>query len=91
MIVTHGDPTGLTDITVVGADFTPYVSAGHWTYDDDYVWVSDYDWGWLAFHFGRWFMYDDDRADHDHRQGGRYDWLTEPPQHPTQADHHIQQ
>jgi Family of unknown function (DUF6600) len=40
--------------SVVGADFTPYVSAGHWAYDDDYVWVSDYDWGWAPFHYGRW-------------------------------------
>jgi hypothetical protein len=38
----------------VGADFTPYVSAGHWAYDDSYVWVSDYTWGWVAFHYGRW-------------------------------------
>lgn len=40
--------------TVVGQDFTPYESAGHWGYDDDYVWVSDYDWGWAPFHYGRW-------------------------------------
>jgi hypothetical protein len=40
--------------TVVGADFAPYVSAGHWAYADDYVWVSDYDWGWAPFHYGRW-------------------------------------
>jgi hypothetical protein len=39
---------------VVGADFAPYVSAGHWAYEDDYVWVSDYDWGWAPFHYGRW-------------------------------------
>lgn len=39
---------------VVGDDFTPYASAGHWAYDDDYVWVSDYDWGWVPFHYGRW-------------------------------------
>jgi hypothetical protein len=39
---------------VVGDDFTPYSSAGHWAYDDDYVWVSDYDWGWVPFHYGRW-------------------------------------
>lgn len=39
---------------VVGADFTPYVTAGRWTYDDGYVWVSDYDWGWAPFHYGRW-------------------------------------
>lgn len=40
--------------TVVGPDFTPYVSAGRWAYDDDYVWVSDYEWGWAPFHYGRW-------------------------------------
>jgi hypothetical protein len=38
----------------IGADFTPYVSAGHWAYDSDYVWMSDYAWGWVAFHYGRW-------------------------------------
>ncbi len=38
----------------VGSDFQPYVSAGHWTYDGDYVWASDYEWGWAAFHYGRW-------------------------------------
>jgi hypothetical protein len=40
--------------SVVGDDFTPYVSSGHWTYDDDYTWASDYDWGWAPFHYGRW-------------------------------------
>jgi len=41
--------------SVVGSNFTPYVSAGHWDYDDDdYTWVSDYDWGWAPFHYGRW-------------------------------------
>jgi hypothetical protein len=39
---------------VVGPDFTPYVSDGHWAYGDDYVWVSDYAWGWAPFHYGRW-------------------------------------
>ncbi len=38
----------------VGADFTPYVTAGHWNYDDGYVWASDYEWGWAPFHYGRW-------------------------------------
>ena len=38
----------------VGSNFQPYVSAGHWAYDDDYAWVSDYEWGWAAFHYGRW-------------------------------------
>ena len=39
---------------VVGADFTPYVTAGHWTYEGDWIWVSDYEWGWAPFHYGRW-------------------------------------
>jgi len=40
----------------VGSDFVPYVTAGHWTYDDTYswTWVSSYDWGWAPFHYGRW-------------------------------------
>ena len=41
---------------VVGADFVPYQTAGHWDYDDDYVWVSDYSWGWAPFHYGRWLI-----------------------------------
>jgi hypothetical protein len=40
--------------SVVGSDFVPYQTAGHWAYDDDYAWVSDYDWGWAPFHYGRW-------------------------------------
>jgi hypothetical protein len=44
--------------TVVGADFVPYSTAGHWVYDDDYAWVSDYDWGWAPFHYGRWVFID---------------------------------
>ena len=41
---------------VVGADFAPYQSAGHWALDgnEDWVWVSDYDWGYIPFHYGRW-------------------------------------
>ncbi len=42
----------------VGPDFTPYVSGGHWVYDDDWVWVSDYSWGWAPFHYGRWVTID---------------------------------
>jgi hypothetical protein len=42
----------------VGPDFEPYVSGGHWAYDDDYVWVSDYEWGWAPFHYGRWVWED---------------------------------
>jgi hypothetical protein len=43
--------------SVVGGDFQPYQTAGHWVYDQDYTWVSDYDWGWAPFHYGRWFQY----------------------------------
>jgi len=39
-----------------GPDFRPYVSNGHWAYDDDWVWVSDYPWGWAPFHYGRWVV-----------------------------------
>jgi hypothetical protein len=41
---------------VVGSDFAPYQSAGHWSLDDndDWIWVSDYDWGYIPFHYGRW-------------------------------------
>jgi hypothetical protein len=38
----------------VGSGFAPYVSSGHWAFDDDWVWVSDYSWGWAPFHYGRW-------------------------------------
>lgn len=40
----------------VGPDFTPYVTAGHWAYDDEWVWVSDWSWGWVPFHYGRWVL-----------------------------------
>lgn len=42
--------------TVVGADFAPYQTSGHWamTDDDEWLWVSDYDWGYIPFHYGRW-------------------------------------
>ncbi len=41
---------------VVGPDFAPYVSRGHWelTEDGDWLWVSDYEWGYIPFHYGRW-------------------------------------
>ncbi len=38
----------------VGPGFAPYETAGHWSYGDDYTWVSDYSWGWAPFHYGRW-------------------------------------
>jgi hypothetical protein len=44
---------------VVGVDFRPYLSGGHWVYTD-YGWSfeSDYEWGWAPFHYGRWYLAD---------------------------------
>ena len=44
------------DRAVVGKDFAPYVTNGHWALHDDggWIWVSDYPWGWVTFHYGRW-------------------------------------
>jgi len=41
---------------VVGSDFSPYVSSGHWELTDggDWLWSSDYEWGAIPFHYGRW-------------------------------------
>ena len=40
---------------VVGNDFVPYASNGHWVYSDaGWMFESGYPWGWLAFHYGRW-------------------------------------
>ena len=41
---------------VVGADFAPYQTSGHWemTAEGDWLWVSDYQWGHIPFHYGRW-------------------------------------
>src|SRR5450755_2369863 len=37
---------------IVGADFVPYGSSGHWVYTDaGWVWASSYDWGWATFHY----------------------------------------
>jgi hypothetical protein len=42
-------------LELVGPDFVPYQTAGHWAYDGrDYVWMSDYPWGAVTFHYGRW-------------------------------------
>jgi hypothetical protein len=38
----------------VGDDFAPYATGGHWAYDDEDTWASDYSWGWVPFHYGRW-------------------------------------
>jgi uncharacterized protein DUF6600 len=42
--------------TVVGGEFRPYISGGHWelTAADEWLWASDYPFGWVTFHYGRW-------------------------------------
>jgi hypothetical protein len=42
---------------VVGDNFSPYVTSGHWALDNDdnWNWVSDHPFGWVVFHYGRWF------------------------------------
>jgi hypothetical protein len=42
--------------SVVGSEFVPYSTAGHWelTPDDTWLWASDYPFGWITFHYGRW-------------------------------------
>ena len=42
----------------VGTDFTPYVTAGYWVHNGEWVWVSDWSWGWVPFHYGRWVAID---------------------------------
>jgi hypothetical protein len=44
------------NVVVVGRDFAPYRTAGHWAVTDegDWIWVSDYQWGYIPFHYGRW-------------------------------------
>ncbi|MEY2934590.1 MAG: hypothetical protein RL033_5339, partial [Pseudomonadota bacterium] len=41
---------------IVGGEFAPYSTAGHWslTPDDAWIWVSDYPFGAVTFHYGRW-------------------------------------
>src|SRR5260370_41512622 len=40
---------------IVGADFSPYASGGHWALTEyGWTWISDWDWGWAPFHYGRW-------------------------------------
>src|SRR4029078_9457611 len=43
--------------SIVGSDFTPYYSGGHWTLTEfGWTWVSDWSWGWAPFHYGRWIV-----------------------------------
>jgi hypothetical protein len=42
---------------VVGNDFTPYYTGGHWVLSEyGWTWVSDWSWGWAPFHYGRWVV-----------------------------------
>lgn len=43
------------DPNVVGLDFRPYASNGHWVYTAaGWTFASNFDWGWATFHYGRW-------------------------------------
>ncbi len=45
----------LPAVAIVGADFLPYYSNGHWVLSEyGWTWVSDWSWGWGPFHYGRW-------------------------------------
>ena len=40
---------------MVGDDFEPYLTNGHWTSaDEGWVFESAWVWGWATFHYGRW-------------------------------------
>ena len=41
---------------VVGPQFVPYVTSGHWVLSEnsEWIWVSDFPFGWAVFHYGRW-------------------------------------
>ena len=48
------------DVTLVGADFTPYETCGTWVWTDfGWTFACDWDWGWLPFHYGYWGWFDD--------------------------------
>jgi len=45
------------EASLVGADFTPYYSGGHWVLTEfGWTWISDFSWGWAPFHYGRWIV-----------------------------------
>ena len=53
--------------SVVGSEFVPYSTGGHWelTPDDTWLWASDYPFGWITFHYGRWVW----------ASGGAWGWV----------------
>ncbi len=53
------------NVTIVGADFSPYATCGHWALTEyGWTWVSDWSWGWAPFHYGRWIT-----------RAGRWSWV----------------
>jgi hypothetical protein len=53
--------------SVVGSEFVPYSTGGHWelTPEDTWLWASDYPFGWITFHYGRWVW----------SSGGAWGWV----------------
>ena len=44
-------------VTVVGGDFVPYSSRGHWVNTDaGWVFESDLPFAWATYHYGRWYL-----------------------------------
>jgi len=42
---------------LVGADFYPYGTHGHWVYTEaGWVFDTDFPFGWAVFHYGRWYF-----------------------------------
>ena len=53
----EGDRVWQPSPAVVGPNFVPYQTHGHWEWTAaGWVFVSDFDWGWAAFHYGRWWQ-----------------------------------
>jgi len=67
--------------TVVGSEFVPYSTGGHWelTPDDAWLWASDYPFGAITFHYGRWVW----------ATGGTWGWVPGYVYAPAWVDFHV--
>ena len=67
--------------SVVGSEFVPYSTGGHWelTQDDAWLWASDYPFGAITFHYGRWVW----------ASGGVWGWVPGYVYAPAWVDFHV--
>ncbi|MEO8177490.1 MAG: DUF6600 domain-containing protein [Deltaproteobacteria bacterium] len=67
--------------SVVGTEFVPYSTGGHWelTPDDAWLWASDYPFGGITFHYGRWVW----------ASGGSWGWVPGYVYAPAWVDFHV--